>query len=85
MTSLRLNSATLQEFKKYKPALLFFGLISLIFKFVHQRALSSVEQDTANAASATTQWTEQLATYIRHNDIALMESCRKILKQFEEL
>jgi hypothetical protein len=29
-------------------------------------------------------WTEQLAYYIRHNDVPLMEACRKVLKEFEE-
>ena len=29
-------------------------------------------------------WTEKFGNYIRHNDIVIMEVCRKVLKNFEE-
>ena len=29
-------------------------------------------------------WTEKFGNYIRRNDIAIMEICRKVLKDFEE-
>ena len=60
--------------------MLFFGLINLFFKFVHQKVESDDQQGQAQAQS----WSEKFATFIRHNDIGLMESCRKVLKEFEE-
>ena len=46
---------------------------------MHQKVDSD---DSAQASTAT--WSERFAIYIRQNDIALMESCRKVLKEFEE-
>jgi E3 ubiquitin-protein ligase UBR4 len=74
----KLASCTIQEFKKYKPALLFIGLVNLIFKNVNQKC----QADSSETSSPV--WTEKFATYIRHNDIGLMDACRKILKEFEE-
>jgi hypothetical protein len=66
------------DFKKYKPSLLFFGLINLLFKHIHEKV--KVDEDTSSFAN----WNERLANYIRRNDILLMDSCRKVLKEFEE-
>ena len=76
----RLLSTNVQEFKAYKPGLLFFGLVNLFFKFLHQK----VDTDHSAQAAATSTWSERFATYIRQNDVALMESCRKVLKEFED-
>ncbi len=65
----------IQDFKKYKPGLLFIGLINLLFKHIHQKV--SIEDPQQP-------WTECFAYYIRHNDSLLMESCRKVLNEFEE-
>ena len=70
-------STSIQEFKKYKPSLLFIGLVNLLFKHINQKVPFS-NDDPQQV------WTEKFGTYIRHNDIALMESCRKVLKEFEE-
>jgi len=72
-----LVSASIQEFKKYKPSLLFIGLVNLLFKHINQKVTFSSEDSQQI-------WTEKFGTYIRHNDIALMESCKKVLKEFEE-
>jgi hypothetical protein len=56
---------------------LFIGLVSLFFKHINQKVPFSSE-DSQQV------WTEKFGTYIRHNDIALMEACRKVLKEFEE-
>ena len=75
----RLNSIVIQEFKKYKPSLLYIGLVNLLFKHIHQKVGSS-----DSPAGDLQSWTERFANYIRHNDISLMESCRRVLKEFEE-
>ncbi len=51
----------------------------MLFKHIHQKVPFSTEDATQQQI-----WTEKFGTYIRHNDIALMESCRKVLKEFEE-
>jgi len=73
----KLNSATIQEFKKYKPSLLYIGLVELFYKHFHSKV-------TLNEENNSQAWTEKFATYIRHNDITIMEVCAKILKNFEE-
>jgi hypothetical protein len=86
----RLTSSNVQEFKKYKPALLFVGLVNLFFKHLHERIeypKSKSSDDSSSMASSNisaSAWTECLANYIRHNDVALMEACRRVLKQFED-
>lgn len=72
-----MNSATIQEFKKYKPSLLYIGLVELFYKHFHSKV-------TLNEENNSQAWTEKFATYIRHNDITIMEVCAKILKNFEE-
>jgi hypothetical protein len=73
--------------------LLFIGLVGLLFKHIHVKAYA--EANAASVASATpatgtvttsttASWPETFANYIRHNDVALMESCAKVLKEFEE-
>ncbi|CAF0999945.1 unnamed protein product [Brachionus calyciflorus] len=60
---LKLTSTTVQEFKKYKPSLLFMGLVNLFYRHILSKV--SLEGQV---------WTEQLANYVRHNDVSLMES-----------
>lgn len=74
---IRLTSTAIQDFKKYKPSLLFIGLVDLFHK--HLNAKVSFE-----AANSTASWTETLCTYIRKNDVVIMEACKKTLKEFEE-
>lgn len=69
----RLNSLKILEFKKYKASLLFIGLVNLFFKHLHEK-VKPIEQT----------WTETLASYIRNNDLGLMDCCKVILKEFEE-
>ena len=73
----RLSSPSVQEFKKYKSSLLYIGIVNLFFKHINNKVPFSVEDPSQI-------WTEILGNYIRHNDIVLMESCRQILKEFEE-
>jgi len=35
-------------------------------------------------AGEATPWTELFSAFIRQNDLAIMEACRKVLKEFEE-
>jgi len=79
----KLNSVTIQEFKKYKPALLFIGLVDLFYKHLNSKILADENNETTNLNVVQT-WTEKFGNYIRHNDIAIMEICRKVLKDFEE-
>jgi hypothetical protein len=58
---------------------------------VHEKAFVAGGSEVATAVNGTAAasplnptWTETFATYIRHNDVALMESCGKILKEYEE-
>jgi hypothetical protein len=73
-----LSSAIIQEFKKYKPSLLFIGLVDLFFKHLNSTVKSSEEENIA------TPWTELFGTYLRKNDIFIMDACRTVLKEFEE-
>lgn len=68
---------SVQDFKKYKPSLLFIGIVDLFHKYLISK-VKIVEED----ASKT--WTEQLSKHIRNNDLQIMEACRKVLKDFEE-
>jgi len=70
----KLISDKLHEFKKYKPAILYFALINLLFENLHQK----VNKDEKHT------WTESLALYIRANDAQVVDTCRDILKVYEE-
>ena len=74
--SLRINSANIQEYSKYKASLLFFGIVDLFHKNLNSKVLSSEESSVI--------WTERFANFLRHNDLVIMESCRRVLKEFEE-
>lgn len=74
----KLNSVTIQEFKKYKASLLFIGLVDLFYKYFNSKVILDDETNSSQI------WTEKFSTYIRHNDINIMEVCRKVLKDFEE-
>ncbi|RMZ99744.1 E3 ubiquitin- ligase UBR4-like [Brachionus plicatilis] len=71
----KLASTVLLEFKKYKPCVLFVGIVDLFFKHLMAKV---------TCQDGDRPWTELLATYIRHNDVAIMEFCKKILHQFEQ-
>lgn len=58
--------------------MLFIGLINLFYSNLHGR----VEYPKVEGSGEI--WTEALANYIRHNDIGLMDSCKTVLRQFEE-
>ncbi len=75
--------------------MLFIGLVGLLFKHIHEKAFAEANAAAASAIAVATaapatptvnnpSWPETFATYIRHNDVALMESCVRILKEFEE-
>lgn len=82
-----MTSTVIQEFKKYKPSLLFLGLVNLFFKHINTKAVAKASDSSETAENTATNsdvWTETFATYIRNNDVQLMESCTKVLKDFEE-
>jgi hypothetical protein len=74
---------TLEEFKKYKPSLLFIGLVDLLFKMLHSKVLTN-DTLTPPPAYFGQSWPERFSFYIRMNDITIMEICKKVLKRFEE-
>lgn len=73
----KLSSSNVQEFKKYKPSLLFIGIVDLFHKYLISK-VKIAEEDAAKS------WTEHLSKHIRNNDLQIMEACRKVLKDFEE-
>jgi hypothetical protein len=73
----KLASTNLLEFKSYKASLLFIGIVNLLFKYIHLKVAYPGEDQQQS-------WTEKFAMYIRQSDIALMEACRKVLKEFEQ-
>ena len=57
---------------------MFIGLVDLFHRNLNAKI--GYEAEAASAAS----WTETLCTYIRKNDVAIMEACKRTLKEFEE-
>ncbi len=69
--------------------MLFIGLVGLLFKHIHEKVdftdnSTSAAASTDTTANSSKNWSEVFATYIRNNDVTLMENCAKCLKEFEE-
>uniref|UniRef100_UPI00358DF698 E3 ubiquitin-protein ligase UBR4 n=1 Tax=Myxine glutinosa TaxID=7769 RepID=UPI00358DF698 len=71
----RLSDATPLEFGVYRPALLFWGMIHLLYDVVFQRA---------PVRSSEGGWPFALAEYIRYNDVVLLEGTEKALRALQD-
>ncbi|XP_064423992.1 E3 ubiquitin-protein ligase UBR4 [Latimeria chalumnae] len=70
----RLTDKAVKEYSVYRSALLFWGLVDLIYGMFKKVPTSNTEGG----------WSYSLAEYIRHNDMPIYEAADKILKTFQE-
>uniref|UniRef100_A0A4W3HBC8 Ubiquitin protein ligase E3 component n-recognin 4 n=1 Tax=Callorhinchus milii TaxID=7868 RepID=A0A4W3HBC8_CALMI len=70
----KLSDKTGKEYSLYRPVLLFWGLVELIYRIFKKVPTSNTEGG----------WSYSLAEYIRHNDMPIYEATDRCLKTFQD-
>ncbi len=64
-----------KEYATYKLVIIFFSLIDQVYGLVFNKV---------TVGSNESEWSANLADWIRHNDDALLKACAKLLSTFQE-
>ncbi|XP_036368081.1 E3 ubiquitin-protein ligase UBR4 isoform X5 [Octopus sinensis] len=75
-----LPDRTLKDLSVYKPAFVFFGLLSGLYDKIFKICFEFQKVTVGNDGS----WSSAIAEHIRHNDKSLLETCDRLVASYEQ-